>query len=187
MDLSQVFMALKATIFKVDLSVADMDRNVYSDFSLTIARHPSENDIRMMVRLLAFMLLADERLEFGKGLSTDEEPDLWLRDLTGAIDQWVVVGQPDERWLRKASGRAGKVFVFAYGDRLVDVWWEQNRDKLERLPNLAVYRLTAEDAQALAGLASRTMSLQCTIQEGEVLITGEGDPVRIEPGVLFGA
>ena len=97
------FMALKATIFKVDLSVADMDRNVYSDFALTLARHPSENDIRMMVRLFAFMLLADERLEFGKGLSTDEEPDLWLKDLTGAIDQWVVVGQPDERWLRKAS------------------------------------------------------------------------------------
>ena len=80
-------MALKATIFKVDLSVADMDRNVYSDFALTLARHPSENDIRMMVRLFAFMLLADERLEFGKGLSTDEEPDLWLKDLTGAIDQ----------------------------------------------------------------------------------------------------
>ena len=106
-------MALKATIFKVDLSVADMDRNVYSDFALTLARHPSENDIRMMVRLFAFMRLADERLEFGKGLSTDEEPDLWLKDLTGAIDQWIVVGHPDERWLRKASGRAGKVFVFA--------------------------------------------------------------------------
>ncbi len=181
------FMALKATIFKVDLSVADMDRNVYSDFALTLARHPSENDIRMMVRLFAFMLLADERLEFGKGLSTDEEPDLWLKDLTGAIDQWVVVGQPDERWLRKASGRAGKVFVFTYGDRLVDVWWEQNRDKLEKLPNLVVYRLTADDAQALGGLASRSMALQCAIQEGEALITGEGDPVRVEPVVLFGS
>ena len=97
------------------------------------------------------------------------------------------VGQLDERWLRKASGRAGKVFVFTYGDRLVDVWWEQNRDKLEKLPNLVVYRLTADDAQALGGLASRSMALQCAIQEGEALITGEGDPVRVEPVVLFGS
>jgi len=180
-------MALKATIFKVDLSVADMDRNVYADFPLTLARHPSENDARMMVRLLAFMLFADERLEFGKGLSTDEEPDLWLKDLTGVIDLWINVGQPDERWLRKASGRAGKVVVFAYGDRVVDAWWEQSRSKLEKLSNLTVYRLGADDTQALAGLASRSMNLQCTIQEGEVLITGEGDPVRVEPVVLAGA
>ena len=179
-------MALKATIFKVDLSVADMDRNVYEDFSLTLARHPSENDARMMVRLLAFMLFANEYLEFGKGLSTDEEPDLWLKDLTGAIDLWIVVGQPDERWLRKASGRAGKVVVFAYGDRVVDVWWEQCRDKLEKLSNLAVYRLSSDDTQALAGLASRSMNLQCTVQEGEVLITGEGDTVRVEPVAVFG-
>ena len=179
-------MALKATIFKVDLSVADMDRNVYADFPLTLARHPSENDARMMVRLLAFMLFADERLEFGKGLSTDEEPDLWLKDLTGVIDLWIVVGQPDERWLRKASGRAGKVVVFAYGDRVVDVWWEQNRGKLEKLSNLTVFRLNSDDTSALAGLASRSMNLQCTIQEGEVLITGEGDPVRVEPVALFG-
>ena len=101
-------------------------------------------------------------------------------------EQWVVVGQPDERWLRKASGRAGKVFVFAYGDRLVDVWWEQNRDKLEKLPNLVVYRLTADDAQALAGLANRTMSLQCTIQEGELLITSDDGSLRVEPEILLG-
>ena len=180
-------MALKATIFKVDLSIADMDRNVYEDFSLTLARHPSENDARMMVRLLAFILFANEYLEFGKGLSTDEEPDLWLKDLTGAIDLWIVVGQPDERWLRKASGRAGKVVVFAYGDRVVDVWWEQNRSKLDKLSNLTVYRLNSDDTQALAGLANRSMNLQCTIQEGEVLITGEGDPVRVEPVAVFGA
>mgnify|MGYP000715253133 CR=1 FL=1 len=178
------FMALKATIFKVDLSVADMDRNVYSDFALTLARHPSENDIRMMVRLFAFMLLADERLEFGKGLSTDEEPDLWLKDLTGAIDQWVVVGQPDERWLRKASGRAGKVFVFTYGDRLVDVWWEQNQTALSALKNLTVLRLSGADAATLATLVSRSMSLQCTIQEGEALIAHDNGSVRVAPAVL---
>ena len=179
-------MALKSTIFKVDLAVADMDRNLYENYSLTIARHPSENDIRMMVRLLAFMRYADKALAFGKGMSSDEEPDLWIKDLTGAIDLWIVVGQPDERWLRKASGRAGRVVVFSYGDRVAEVWWEQNRATLEKLPNLTVFRLSAESTQALAALASRTMSLQCMIQDGEMLITGEGEAVRIEPVLVCG-
>lgn len=177
-------MALKATIFKVDLAVADMDRNHYENYALTLARHPSENDARMMVRLLAFMRYADNSLAFGKGLSTDEEPDLWLKDLTGVIDLWIVVGQPDERWLRKASGRARRVVVFSYGDRVVDVWWEQNRATLEKLSNLTVFRLSTESTQALAVLAGRSMSLQCLIQDGEMLITGAGEALRIEPLVI---
>ena len=179
-------MALKATIYKVDLALADMDRNHYADYALTLARHPSENDQRLMVRLLAFMRYADERLAFGKGLSTDDEPDLWLRDLTGVIDLWVVVGQPDERWLRKASGRAARVVVFGYGGRVAQIWWEQNRAVLEKLPNLTVWRLAAESTQALAALASRAMRLQCLIQDGEMLITGEGESIRVEPELVCG-
>ena len=178
-------MALKATICKVDLSVADLDRNVYADFALRLARHPSENEARMMIRLLAFMLHADERLEFGRGLSTDDEADLWRRDLTGAIDLWIYVGLLDERWLRKACGRAAQVVVIAYGDRAADVWWEQNRKNLEKLTNLRVLRLTSGETQALAMLATRSMTLQCTIQEGEVLITGEGEPLRVSLSVLY--
>ena len=178
-------MALKATIFKVDLSVADMDRNLYENFSLRLARHPSENDARMMVRLLAFMMYADERLEFGKGLSTDEEPDLWHKDLTGSIDLWILVGQPDERWLRKASGRSRQVVVISYGDRVADVWWEQNRKTLEKISNLTIYQLSAENTQALAAVATRAMALQCLIQEGELLITGGDESIRVEPKVIF--
>ena len=179
-------MALKSTIFKVDLSLADMDRNVYQDYALTLARHPSENDQRMMVRLLAFMCYADEQLSFGKGLSTDDEPDLWLRDLTGVIDLWILVGQPDERWLRKASGRAARVVLFTYGGRVAQMWWEQNRATLEKISNLTVLRLAPEDTQALAALANRAMRLQCLIQDGEMLITGGGESIRIEPEVVFG-
>jgi uncharacterized protein YaeQ len=179
-------MALKATIFKVDLSLADMDRNVYADYSLTLARHPSENDQRLMVRLLAFMRYADEQLAFGKGLSTDDEPDLWLRDLSGVIDLWILVGQPDERWLRKAAGRAARVVLFTYGGRVAKLWWEQNHAALEKLANLTVFRLAPEDTQALAALANRAMRLQCLIQDGEMLITGEGESLRIEPEVVFG-
>ena len=178
-------MALKATIFKVDLAVADMDRNHFADYALTLARHPSENDARMMIRLLAFMRYADELLVFGKGLSTDEEPDLWRKELTGVIDLWIVVGQPDERWLRKASGRSERVAVFTYGGRVAEIWWEQNRAVLEKLPNLTVFRLSAESTQELAALANRAMSLQCMTQDGEMLITGEGDAVRVEPMVVF--
>ena len=186
-DSKQFLMALKATIFKVDLSVADMDRNLYEDFSLTLARHPSENDLRMMVRLLAFMRYADSALAFGKGLSTDEEPDLWLKDLTGAVDLWIIVGQPDERWLRKASGRAASVIVFSYGGRVAEVWWESNRAVLEKLPNLTVFRLPHEKTLELASLVSRTMNFQCLIQDGEMLVTGEGGAVRIEPRLVFSA
>jgi len=178
-------MALKATIFKVDLAVADMDRNLYADYALTLARHPSENDARMMVRLLAFMRYSDASLTFGKGLSTDEEPDLWLKDLTGVINLWIVVGQPDERWLRKASGRSSQVVVFSYGGRVAEIWWEQNRAVLEKLPNLTVFRLSQESTQDLAALANRAMSLQCLTQDGEMLITGEGEAVRIESTVVF--
>jgi len=139
----------------------------------------------MMVRLLAFMRYADELLVFGKGLSTDEEPDLWRKELTGVIDLWIVVGQPDERWLRKASGRSERVAVFTYGGRVAEIWWEQNRAVLEKLPNLTVFRLSAESTQELAALANRAMSLQCMTQDGEMLITGEGDAVRVEPMVVF--
>ena len=178
-------MALKATIFKVDLALADMDRNLYANYALTLARHPSENDVRMMVRLLAFMRYADESLTFGKGLSTDEEPDLWCKDLTGVINLWIVVGQPDERWLRKASGRSLQVVVFSYGGRVAEIWWEQNRAVLEKLPNLTVLRLSPESTQALAALANRAMNLQCMTQDGEMLITGEGEAVRIDPMRVF--
>src|SRR5512140_3190997 len=99
-------MALGATVYRASLTVSDLDRGVYGQHSLTLARHPSETDERMMVRLLAFALHADEALEFGRGLSAEEEPDLVRRDLTGAIEQWIEVGLPDEKEIRKACGRS---------------------------------------------------------------------------------
>ncbi len=118
-------MALKATIFKADLQIADMDRRYYGDHTLTIARHPSETDERMMVRLLAFAMHADEALSFGRGLSTDDEPDLWRKDLTGTIEIWIDVGLPDEKRVRRACGRARQVFVYSYGGRGAELWWDQ--------------------------------------------------------------
>ncbi len=180
-------MALKATIFKADLQIADMDRNHYADYSLTLARHPSETDERMMVRLLAFVLFAEEGLGFGKGLCVDDEPDLWRKELTGDIALWIDVGLPDERWIRKACGRAERVVVVSYGGRAAEVWWSQIRDKLERLDNLRVYFLGAEASQALAIMASRTMRLQCSVQEGQVFITDGERSLTVEPELRVGA
>ncbi len=177
-------MALKATIFKADLQIADMDRNHYADHALTLARHPSETDERMMVRLLAFALHARERLEFGKGLCVDDEPDLWLRDYAGGIELWIDVGLPDERWLRKACNRARRVVLVAYGGRPAEVWWQQNRNALARLENLTILRLPAEAGPALARLARRTMRLQCTVQDGQVWLTDGQDTVHLEPETL---
>ena len=176
-------MALKATIFKADLQIADMDRNYYGDHSLTLARHPSETDERMMVRLLAFALNASDTLAFCKGLSSEEEPDLWQKDLTDAIEMWVEVGLPDEQRLRKACNRSKKVTVYAYGGRGADVWWKQIENKLTRFDNLTVYNLPGDSSELLATLAQRTMRLQCTIQESTVWLSDGEKSVEVEPVV----
>ncbi len=180
------YMAIKATVFKATLQIADMDRHYYADHALTLARHPSETDERMMVRLLAFALFAGEFLTFGKGMSSDDEPDLWQKDLTGAIKQWIDVGLPDERAIRKACGRADQVVVISYG-RAANIWWNENRDKLQRLNNLTVLSLVSETTLALAALSNRTMQLQCTIQESHVMITSDAGMIEIEPQVLQGS
>jgi uncharacterized protein YaeQ len=167
-------MALKSTIFKAELAVADIDRGHYGDYSLTIARHPSETDERMMVRLLAFALHASDALTFGKGLSTEDEPDLWQRDLTGVIEAWIDVGLPDEKDVRKACGRARDVHVYAYGGRAVGLWWDKARERLDALERLTVSEVPLDASRALATLAARSMRLHCTIQEGNILL---GDAV----------
>ncbi|NMG75511.1 YaeQ family protein [Aromatoleum diolicum] len=177
-------MAIKATIYKAELAVADMDRNYYGDHSLTIARHPSETDERMMVRLLAFALYADPALGFGKGLCVDDEPDLWQKDLTGQIERWIDVGQPDEKWIRKACGRAREVVVVSYG-RAADIWWNGVRDKLARLSNLTVWNLPSDVAPALAAMTERGMKLQCTLQDGQLWITNGITTVLVEPERLM--
>ena len=174
-------MALKSTIYKADLQIADMDRHYYADHALTIALHPSETDERMMVRLAAFAMFASERLEFCKGLSDVDEPDLWETDLTGAIVQWIDVGQPDDRRILKAAGRAEQVRVISFGGKASEVWWKPLESRVARVRNLTVLNLREGCAAALAKLAERTMRLQCTIQDGQMWLgNGQSDPVPVE-------
>ncbi|WP_042303011.1 YaeQ family protein [Paraburkholderia kururiensis] len=178
-------MALKSTIYKAELQIADMDRHYYGDHALTIARHPSETDERMMVRIAAFALFAQERLEFCKGLSDADEPDLWQKDLTGAIERWIEVGQPDERRIAKACGRAEDVVVIAYGGRTSDIWWQGVQTRMDRLRNVTVWSLGEGVAASLGALAERTMRLQCTVQDGAAWLgSAATEPVAIDWTVL---
>jgi uncharacterized protein YaeQ len=174
-------MAPNARIIKVDLQVNDMDRHYYQLHALTLAQHPSETDLRAMVRLLAFALYADPRLEFGKGLSTEDEPDLWQKDLTGRIERWIEVGQPDEARLRKASGRADQVVVVNYSGRGADLWWEKNADALQRIRNLTVLDLPADAGEAISAGTERNMQVQCLIQDGQVQWLDRDKAIDIVP------
>ncbi len=177
-------MALKATIYKADLNIADMDRNYYQEHALTIARHPSETDERVMIRLLAFALHADEALGFGKDLFDVEEPALWLKDLTGAIQTWIEVGQPDERRLMKASGRAEHVVVYSYS-AVSHIWFKQVAKQIDRARNISIVNIAAESAAALERMCKRNMQLQCTIQDGQIWLTDGLETVQVERDTLL--
>lgn len=178
-------MALKSTIFKADLQLADLDRSHFADYALTIARHPSETDERMMIRLLAFALFASETLAFGRGLSTEDEADLQEIDLTGSIERWIDVGLPDEKTIRRAANRARQMVVLAYGGRAAEIWWGKTASEVAGLRNLRVLALPPAESQALASLAARTMRLQCTVQEGTVWLGDADRQVELHPHLLF--
>ena len=179
-------MALKATIYKADLQIADMDRNYYAEHGLTIARHPSETDERVMIRVLAFALHASESLAFTKGLFDTDEPDLWQKDLTGAIHTWIEIGQPDEKRLLKACGRADQVIVYSYS-ATSHIWWKGIANKVDRARNLTVINIPAQASAALEKLAKRSMQLQCTIQDAQIWLTDSVDTVLVERETLKAA
>ena len=176
-------MAIKATVFRAELQVSDMDRHYYATHALTLARHPSETDERLMVRLLAFALYVDERLMFGRGLSSEDEPDLWRTSRSGEIELWIDLGQPDDARIRKACGRAEQVVVITYSGRAADIWWEKVAPSLSRCGNLTVIDIAPATVAELAALADRGMRLQCMIQDGHVELYGEGSSVTVQQSV----
>ena len=181
-------MALKSTIFKAALAVADIDHGYYADHALTLARHPSETDERMMIRLVALALNAhklqdvcqgDGTLAFGAGLSNVDEPDVWLRDFTGETKLWIEVGQPEDKPIIKACGKSDEVIVYCF-NRAAEIWWRGIENKLTRPQNLQVYRVPTESSQALAALAQRSMQLQATIQENTLTLGDGANSIDVE-------
>ncbi len=184
-------MAIKATVYKAHVQIADMDRGLYADHALTLARQPSETDERMMARVLAFALQVpaddhDGALTLARGMADAEEPDLWQKSLAGELRHWIEVGQPEERRITRACGRAERVTLYIYSSA-ASIWWAGMAGKLARLNNLQVWQIPAAQSQALATLAERSMQLQVTVQEGSVWVgNGRADSVEIQPGLLHG-
>ncbi|MGB5453438.1 MAG: YaeQ family protein [Sedimenticolaceae bacterium] len=171
-------MALNATIHRCTLQVSDLDRGYYQTHALTLARHPSETDQRMMMRVLAFALNADEHLSFTRGLSQDDEPDLWQHSLSDELTLWIETGQPDEKRIKKACSRSERVLIYCYQHRAANVWWTQIARRLERFNHLSVFKLPEGIGERLAGLAQRTMDLQCTVQDGEIWLSSEAGVIQ---------
>ncbi|MFU8864647.1 MAG: YaeQ family protein [Rhodobacterales bacterium] len=174
-------MAQKATIYKVELSVSDMDRHYYETHKLTVAKHPSETDERLMVRILAFALNAHEHLELTKGLSTDDEPDIWQKSLSGVTELWVALGLPSEKVVRQSCSKANRVIVYPYGGRTAEIWWDKIKSSTTRFENLQVTTFAEGDTAELAKLAGRTMKLQINIQDGEVMVSVGDSIVYVHP------
>ncbi len=169
-------MAISSTINKVSLNIADMDRHYYQSHELTIAQHPSETDFRFMIRLVAFMVNASEKLSFTKGLSTDDEPELWEKSLTDEIELWIDLGQPDEKRIRKACGRSRQVIIYTYDERKAKVWWKQQKEKLQRFKNLKVLHI---NTQGIEAMVKRSMQFQCNIQDGEIYLNDDNSNFTI--------
>ncbi|MGY3038471.1 uncharacterized protein YaeQ [Rhodanobacter sp. TND4EL1] len=174
-------MALNSTIYKVELQISDMDRHYYATHALTLARHPSETEERLMVRLLAFALYAEDRLEFGKGISDEDEPALWRKAYTDEIEWWIEVGQPDETRIRKACGRSRQVVVINYGGNASDIWWNKNASALARNKNLTVLDIPVDTVAELVALLQRGMRLQALIQDGQLQLMNDADSVAVDP------
>jgi uncharacterized protein YaeQ len=180
-------MAQNATIHKVELSVSNMDRHYYETHKLTVAKHPSETDERLMVRILAFALNGHEHLEMTKGLSTDDEPDIWQKSLSGELELWVALGLPSEKVIRQSCGKADEVVVYCYGGKTADMWWEKVKNSTTRFDNLKVVSLSEKDTKEMGNLASRSMKLQVNIQDGDVMVSVGDNIVYVTPVKWKGA
>ncbi|PKH22818.1 hypothetical protein CIG19_12670 [Enterobacterales bacterium CwR94] len=172
-------MALKATVYKANVNIADMDRNVFLDTVLTVARHPFETESRMMLRLLAWICHADERLQFTRGLCADDEPEIWQLNDHQAIERWIELGLPDEKRLRKACHRADHVWLYAYNGRAGQIWWQHNRDKLAQFGNLTIRFIDDAQLASLAELATRNLTIQATLQEGVIWLSTDERHVEL--------
>ena len=174
-------MAQKATIYKVELSVCDMDGHYYETHKLTVAKHPSETDERLMVRILAFALNAHEQLEMTKGLSTDDEPDIWQKSLSGELELWVALGLPSEKIVRQSCGKADHVIIYTYGGTTAEVWWEKIKNSTTRFDNLQVLNFAENDTNELGKIANRSMKVQVNIQDGDVMVSLDDNIIYLTP------
>lgn len=176
-------MATKATIYKALLNIANMDTNYYNEHNLTLALHPSETEFRLMARVVAFILNANEDLAFCKGISEDDEPDIWEKDLDGSIKLWIDLGQPDEKRIKKACGRSEKVIIYTYQENMSSPWFKQLENNINRFKNLSIIHLNIQEEE-IEELAKRSMVLQCNISDEELTLINDNKSVIITQNKL---
>jgi len=172
-------MALKATIYKANIELANMDRHYYDSLQLTIARHPSETEQRLMVRIIAFILNAHPDLQFGKGLSDEDEATIYQKNYSDEIALWIELGQLDEKRLKKASNQASAVKLYCYGSS-VGIWWSQVEQNMNKLKRLTVEQFEQGTCDTLIKLLTRNMEFQCSIQDGQLWLTSGDETLLIE-------
>ena len=173
-------MALKSTIHKVRLTLSNLNIHHYNDYSLTIAKHPSENDLRMMVRLLAFCLSAQEEIQFTKGLGTDTEPDLWKINHDGSIEHWIELGLPDERHIRQICSKARKVSIYTYHGNQALQWFESVENKLQRFDHLNIVHFIISDSHSLEAFTGKGMNLSISVEDNEIWVSNETERICVE-------
>lgn len=174
-------MALKSTVYKFQLQIADLDRHYYADHALTLARHPSETEARLVARVLAFARCAEDGFDMTGAVCTPDEPDLCQRTLDGRIARWIDVGQPDARRLLKAAGRADRVTVHPYGGAAARLWWKGVERELARVRTLEVIAFPDEAVKALSAHVARNTAWQITVQDEVLMVSGEQQCVSVEP------
>lgn len=179
-------MALGAVIYKAAIDVSDIDRGYYESRMLTVARHPSETEARMMLRILAYALYAGEKVDFGRGIANEDEAALWEINDAGDIGRWIEIGVPDVKTVRRAAGKSEDVVVLAYDEGKVGPWWESRKGDLSKIGKLTVRTISDENLERLASMAKRNMKLAATIQDGIVWIADdEGRNFEIEIRTLM--
>jgi uncharacterized protein YaeQ len=177
-------MAIKSTVFKAQLTVSDLNRNYYADHALVLARHPSETDLRMMLRVVAFALNAHERLQFAKGLADADEPDLWQMDLTGQIEHWIELGHPTEKRLRQSCGKSRQVSVYSYQRGGAALWFDTIKDTAARFEHLKIFHFGVPDEAAFAPFVDRSMTLNCMIEDDQVLLSNDAGSLTVVTDAL---
>jgi len=173
-------MAIGATIFKANLNLSNLNSHHYADFNLTLAKHPSENETRLMCRLIAFLHAAHDDLELTKGISSVDEPDLWQRDLSGNILHWIELGMPDEKRIRQASGKAQQVSIYTYHDNKAEIWLDKNRASLTANKKVKVFHINVQNNADIENLLFKTMNLGCIIEEDQMHLSDENQHMSVQ-------
>jgi len=172
-------MAIGASIYKVNLNLSNFNTHYYHDFNLTMAKHPSENEARMMFRLAAFCYCAHEDLEFTKGLSTQDEPELWQKDLTGDILHWIELGQPDEKRIKQAAGKSRKVSIFTTNPNSA-LEWESKIKKKVSSDKVNIYHLDVTDNGPIDRFVEKSMILSCTLEDNLMHLSNDRERIGIQ-------